>query len=599
MPISESHQSGINIDAAAQHLMMASTITRPTITSVLRSGATNVISWSVVSSQGSAFHLQKRFASGAWGDMFPPSISARDSTDSNSTADGLYEYRIRTRRGQRYSAWSNTGSFTVTSPTPPAGTIIESDLTTLGSFNFPTTAGGVGTNFSQAPLAFRNGELLSITSDGNVGSGRLFQMTIPALLTSEPYNTATVSKAFGDVYQDKRVHYDATTYNYVYGLFCDPDNPNNLYVNYGAYYSGDQISPSFLKTVLNDGAVTGTAEAAWTVSGVDNRWTRGGCLRMPAAFVAAHCPNKPFLVGLGGGWMANVTGASMGPCFLAVPEPSVGTYAHESGLPYTQGMGYPYTATVHGTPPRARRGDDYEGGLYGPVQSPSGLTDYLAAADASSVTLPNSIYDSDYVGILFSITSGVNQQTVTLGAKIGTRKFSVTWTNGTPRAGVEFEARYVPVGTRQFNGEWPPVGGIGYHTLADRIRGAAWIRGTPSGLLVFGTEVYGMTFYGPGGPHYQYARHYVEVYDQANIASVLDGDMNGYDVDPASRWFLEAPGMTYPLTHQDLEYFFFSLAGVAYDDTNRKLYVTIKNQNPVGGGNFVPRVHCIQIAGSN
>jgi hypothetical protein len=48
-----------------------------------------------------------------------------------------------------------------------------------------------------------------------------------------------------------------------------------------------------------------------------------------------------------------------------------------------------------------------------------------------------------------------------------------------------------------------------------------------------------------------------------------------------------------------LEYFFFSLAGVAYDDTNRKLYVTIKNQNPVGGGNFVPRVHCIQIAGSN
>jgi hypothetical protein len=288
----------------------------------------------------------------------------------------------------------------------------------------------------------------------------------------------------------------------------------------------------------------------------------------------------------------------MGPTLLAVPVPGVGTYPHESAIPYTEVVSYPYTATVHGTPPRARRDDGYEGGLYG---DGSGPTPGIATADGSSVTLPSSVYDepqANYAGIQFSITSGANQQTVTLGSRTGTRKYSVTWTNGTPAAGVNFEARYVPAGSNSFNGEWPPVAGVGYHTLSDRPRGIVWVRGDPSGILVFSTQMYGLTFYGPGGPHIQFARHVIEVFDEDDFAAVLDGDIEGYDVEPQLSWFLELPGVTYPITTADLEYFYYPICGVTYDEANRKVYVAVKNQHSTGGNDF-PVIHCLQIGGSN
>jgi hypothetical protein len=574
------------------------TLTTPTITQLVRPSTSNVIVWTVTNTKLTNYTVERKIGAGAWGDYDTVAAGTLSYTDASSSADATYNYRVRANRGGRQGAVSNEVQIVVGAGGGGGGTTItESDLTYLGAYDLPDSVGGIGVTFTECPIALRNGEMLHVTADQPVSSpgARLFQVVIPALKTSD-WNTASVSKNFGDIYQTKRVHADTSTYNWVYGLYADPDNPNDVYWNYGAYYSGDTSSPSFGRSVLNDAASTGTAEGAWLLDGVNNRFDRTGCLRMPAAFVTANCPGKPFLVGFGGVSFAIAGGSSCGPAFMAVPRPVLVTHPHESALPNDEALSYPYTATLYGTPPRGRREDDYGGGLYGTAGHAT--TPGIATADGSSVTLPTSVYDNNYTGAQLSITSGAAQQTVTLGAKTGTRKFSVTWTNGTPAADSSFEVVYSPAGSNVFNGEWPPLAGVGYYTLGDRVGGAAWVRGTPRGILVFVTRAVGKQFYGPGGPHYEAMRHTLEVYDEDDLAAVLAGSINGYDVEPVARWNLEIPGLTYPNTTSSLQGWWWRIGGVAYDDANRKVYVAVNNHR-FNGSASIPRIHCYQIGGSN
>jgi hypothetical protein len=485
-------------------------------------------------------------------------------------------------------------------PTPPGDTITEADLTYLGAYDLPTSVGGITLDFNECPIAFRNGEMLHVTADqgASMPGARVFQVAIPTLLTAAPYNVATVTKNFGDIYQDKKVHADSgSTQIWVYGLYADPDNWDDVYWNYGGYYSSDQTSPSWGRSVLNDTAETGTAEAAWSLSGVNNRLSRSGCLRMPADFVAANCPGRPFLVGVGGGYFAIAGGSSMGPCGAAAPRPDTVTYPHESAVANTTIWSYPWITNTlrYGPPIRARRSADYEGGLWGKTGfSPA---PGIATADGSSVTLPNSVYDfgSGYEGGLLSITSGAAQQTVTLGARIDVRKYSVTWTNGTPSPDDSYEVRYDP--PLNFNDEWPPVAGVGYYTLADRVGGGfAWVRGSPRGVICFLTYATGLQFYGPGGPHYEFWKHAIAVFDQDDLAAAIAGTVQGYEIDPVATWDVEIPGITYPNSIFSLQGPWYRFGGVAYDDANRKVYVAVNHQ--LAGSN-TPRVHCWQIGGSN
>lgn len=479
---------------------------------------------------------------------------------------------------------------------PPSGggvrpLLTQSDFTYLGTFQMPTSAGNWSSNSTDAttcPLAFRrvNGQerLLSVTH--SYSGGMVYEIAVPALRTVAPWVQATVVNAWGDVYQGKKTNLDFPTgtldsTNITYGLYWD-EPTGRLWWNYGVYYNPQGGSSWGCSTLGPDGG-TATAIGAWTLSGVNTRRSRGGCLRMPDAFVAANCPGDPMLVGFGGMHYSTLAGSSGGPSFWACPVPDVGTYPQDASIPVREAVDYPFVgATQVATPYRARRRNDYKGCVFGRV----------TAADATTITLDSRdmYHDGSYAGMTLNVYAGTGAgQSVTL-TWVSDYQYSVSpaWTT------VPDTTSWVEIpGHNDGNSVWPPSGNTGYWTAGDALyQGVAWIDGPSRQGIVAGVMFRtGRQAYCPGGPHYEGSRHSFQVYDPASLAGVLAGTKQDYTVDPASEWDYQFAGITYPLPFSDSNHV---IGALAWDAAGKVLYVSTPLD--MGGGNgLFPLIHAFSV----
>jgi hypothetical protein len=444
-----------------------------------------------------------------------------------------------------------------------------------------SSGGPVATQFGHAPIAYRGkggiDRILSCTHHTTPADKLdwVYEATVPALLTSAPYNTASVHKAWGDIYQGKRVASGGSVWTN--GLFCDPDDWDSLYFNFFQFYGAAGTERVFGRTSLNDATGTPTVVGSWTVEDRHCYHVGGGCVRMPSAFVTTNTSGKPLCVGNGGAWMSTNAAASRGPVLAAVPVPDTGTYADGTELPAVTMMRHEkFDNPAVGEDP-ARRDDDYAGGTYGVCQ---------AGTSASRLFLnPTTNYSganaqTRYSGATATITAGTgNGQTRTITYVTGS-EFSVS-PNWSP-APVAGDSEYVI--NISNNGEIAPVGGVGFWTAGDVLsQGVAWVTGTKRGVLMLTKYATGYQFYGgDGGTHYEGVELRMRCYDEDDIADAIGGDV--WSIDPSSEWAFVLPTALHA----------GDLCNVSLDQSGRKLYIS----QAYGTGDWYPLVHVYQIGDS-
>lgn len=625
----------------------------PTSCSALREFGHNTISWNF-DGKCSDFNLQRRVDGGAWFDMPSPLNSTRSAIDQNSNVNGIYDYRIRSRRGGKYSEWSNAPQLTV-SDAGPSSLITESDISYDGSFRMPasvtfTEGGGYTTGYGTAAIAYRGkgGVDRILMTAHNYSNDRVYEVTVPELGTVQPYPLATQYIGWGNIYGlfkyianvydegtvgivngvvtltggvfpgwaapsgeskstirivglpnytinsldgDTQLTLDDLTVNVASGteyevwywwgstktggLFIDPANWDRLFWNHLQWYSGGP-EPSWGECILNDATGLPTAVACRRLSGVGSYQSGGGCLRIPAAFEAAHCPNKPYAVGFGTAWMSTSAAASYGPCYRAVPDPDIVTYPNKSSVPNVVLLRH----ASHNPPPgelNARRtANDRKNVLFGYCQAGTDTTQIVMQGTAYAA----GNYDGASVGIYEGPGAG---QTGTLSWISGltyavTPNFTVA-----PVAG---ESKYeVPTGGPTDDG---------YYTIYDgNAQSTVWVTGSKQGVLVLQKFIVNRYFYGPGGPHFENSLWRMRVYDPDDFAAVIAGTMAHWEPEAKSEWNFVLPDLPALLGYDDS-----SQSKITLDQANRKLYINNTN-GWYTGLEWKPTVHRFSIAGSN
>jgi hypothetical protein len=474
-------------------------------------------------------------------------------------------------------------------PPPSEELLAEADITYLGSFRMPATvffagSGNIETGYSRLAMAFRGKGSVSriLMTAQSTASDRVYEVTVPSLSTSEPYPVATLYKAWNYIYGAYRYGTGSLWTN---GLYCNPDDWDDLRWNHFQFYDSPGSNPCWGKVTLDDATTTATAVGCWRLTSTSDLWCGSGCLKMPSDFVAANTPGKPWMVGFGGKWMSTVAGAAGGPDYYATVDPSLDlvTYPNQSALPNVTMMHHGDDSGVASGQLRARRDDDYEGAIFARCESGS---------SASQVVLSTGVYDDgSYNGRTCEIYQGTG---------IGQTGRTMTWVSGRTYtvspvfspAPVALDS-WVEISGDEGNGVIDPVAGQGYWTIADFCgNSTAWITGTKQGICVLVTYATNRQFYGPGGPHYQSAVHRMRVYNPDDLAAVIAGDVDPWDVDASTEWDFELPGISYPMGFDDV---MDRIATVTLDQANRILYVA------TGGwtSGRTPVVHAYQIAGSN
>jgi hypothetical protein len=271
----------------------------------------------------------------------------------------------------------------------------------LGSFDMPTSAGGVDTAYAAGGLTYRyvNGQLQFFTTSHVNNGGLVYETNYPGLGTGSSMPQAQVVHNWGDVYTGQKwVGNDggfsglggAVSTN---GLYYDQAT-NRLYWNYGYWYNAtNPNNPSFGYSVLNDATGVATGQGAWSLANRYEKFDRGGTLAIPQWFANAYTGGDTLGVGFGG-YYSIVSTASFGPALAAVAPPDPTVNPDDSALANVPLLGYP-----DGTS-RAQRDPNYtsyyDNGTYPTTPgawNPSGGTGYWTWSDivggATWIDTPN------------------------------------------------------------------------------------------------------------------------------------------------------------------------------------------------------------------
>ena len=253
-------------------------------------------------------------------------------------------------------------------------TLTANDLQFIGAFSMPRE---VGTDFAEtaygAGLALRrvNGQVRIFSAAWKAGQPSLYEVSIPSLKTSAPWNDAPLHKTWGYVFSHNN--------GYLNGLYWD-ENDKRLYYSSSWNYvaSGDQYLPTLAFLTISSDETSTTSYGRW---GFDNRSFKQvnfGVTPVPADFATQYLGGKRLAAGFGG--YQSVAGfgpVSFGPSLTAFNPPTVGT---EGGyLPNTPLVGY---GGSHGTwttgdrpaVNRAWRDDDVIHDIYGNISEQDGST---------------------------------------------------------------------------------------------------------------------------------------------------------------------------------------------------------------------------------
>lgn len=254
----------------------------------------------------------------------------------------------------------------------------QSDFTYLGAYKVPRDPMVGYESFFGNGLALRyegpNVHLLSAgfkTSSVNHGVYEWGDVT-PSTGGADPtnpasYTTATVLKAYGDVYSGKKnVIYKGveteliTQLDGTLGLHWD-DVDQRLYWCYGFGYSDgnplDVDSWNIGYSTLDYAAGTGAGFGPWRLSGQSWKAAMGGFVAVPSAYATTYLGGKRLAVGLGGYYSVHaIADASMGPSLTAIDPVSA---SEETALSNTPLVGYwPFATSPGPTAGRCNRPED-------------------------------------------------------------------------------------------------------------------------------------------------------------------------------------------------------------------------------------------------
>jgi hypothetical protein len=580
-------------------LLARMTVPTPVLTAT-RSGTDSLLQWTATHSRVQGWRVQRQDNGGAWATLATNDSDDLDYTDSAATADGTYVYRIVAFRGAQEATSDESEPIVVGGGGGGGGgdeLLAFSDITYLGSFRMPASVTYSGvvvqTSFGKGGIAYRGKggvDRILMTSHNTTPSNkqdRVYEVTVPTLGTTEPYPLASIYKAWDSPYGSNRIT-SSPNQKWTNGLFVDPDNWDDLYYNWASSYGPGSTDPSVGKALLDDAASTATAVSSWYVDIAHVTRTMGGMLRMPAAFVAANCPGKPFMVGFGGAWMSTVAAASRGPAFYAIPNPNVATYAAQSALPGTLVMRHESAGDPTDGELPALRDADYEGATWGTCATGTAANRLFLASTAYSGTSGQTRYNGK-TATIYAGTGIGQERTITY---VTGREYSVTpdWDPVPDTTTSKYAINYSGTATIF------PDGDTGYWTAADNNRqSTVWVDGTKQGVLVAVLYVINRQFYGPGGNHYENCQIKLRCYDPDDLASIMAGTTSPWAVQPIWEEDFEFPNKTYPLSAdlQDQAY-----VNLTWDQSNRRLYA-VDMRGWLSTGNYRPVVHVYSVGGSN
>ena len=147
---------------------------------------------------------------------------------------------------------------------------------------------------------------------------------------------------------------------------------------------------------------------------------------------------------------------------------------------------------------------------------------------------------------------------------------------------------------------WPPKDGIGYWTAGDYLgQGGLWVdTPTKTGLLYFPFLSIGHVWYDTNGMYLAAdgAYHWWYMYDPNDLVSVVQGQKQQWQIQPAWRYRSDYANIKYPLPSW-VGVYPSQIMGVSFDTTARRLYVAV--QFAVSGtcAYGAPLVYCYQVAG--
>jgi hypothetical protein len=233
------------------------------------------------------------------------------------------------------------------------------DFSYLGRFRMPNAVNGQDAAWGRG-LAHRyvGGQLRFFTTNVNQ---TLYEVSLPALVTSGTPNTAPLVRYWGDFSESKRfTDGNGVGYGQIYGLFWD-EVQSRLYWTYAEpYNASSHTDPSIGYSTTNESSGVATPVGVWRFTGRGPKATTGGVLPIPQWFANAYCSGRRLGAGFGGYFsIATVGPVSMGPALCAFSPSDIDATPDRSAIPFTNLVGYPYNANERTRPYRAERDTNY------------------------------------------------------------------------------------------------------------------------------------------------------------------------------------------------------------------------------------------------
>ena len=412
------------------------------------------------------------------------------------------------------------------------------DLTYLGSFQMPRIVGNNEQTAYGNGLALRrvNGQVRLFSTSFKADKFPLFEVTVPTLKTSAPWNEAYVVKAWGDVLSDAQ--------GIVNGLYWDETDKRLYYSSSWNYVaSGNQYEPTLAFLTISPDETRTTSYGRWGFSNRGFKQVNFGLTSVPSDFATQYLGGKRLAAGFGGSQSAIAFGpGSLGPALTAFSPPIIGTqggYLANTPLVGYGGSEGQWTTGSRPTISRAWRDDDQLLNVYGGL---CGDPDNSTANDNPPWNLTG---DESFCWQGYS-------------------------TNGSSR--VAYPDYVIFPENRILTKHWVP--GNSFWTVDRLGQAGAWIQtANKEGFLLLPTFGTGYIYYESSEPKGEGFNHKWYIYSREQLASVAQGLVGEHDIQ-AARYIADfsSLGITSSAWSGAPPHV---CTGMVFDPVDNKLYVSL------------------------
>jgi len=386
-------------------------------------------------------------------------------------------------------------------------------------------------------LALRraNGDVRLFSTAYKSGSHTLYEVSLPTLSTSSPWNDAPLVKYWGDVMTDK--------IGWVNGLYWDETDGRLYYSSSWNYVaSGDQYQPTLAFLAFNQDETAAQSHGKWGFADRSFKQVNFGITSIPSNFAAEYLGGERLAAGFGGYQSIAAFGPiSFGPALTAFDPPTVGTEgAYIANTPLVgYGGSENWSSGDRPTANRCWRDDDVIHDIYGNISDPDNSTQN--SAPYWHLTGDESFFWQGY---------SVN------GHSRESYPDNVTFDD-----------------SRIVTKHWEP--GNAFWNTDYLFQSGAWIQtANKEGLLLLGTFDTGHVWYYSSNSHAEGVNHRWLIYSRDQLASVAQGSVSEDSIQP-NRYTADFSGMgVTSQAHTGIPH--YACTGMAFDPVDNRLYVALQ-----------------------